>query len=175
MRNYILVLSIILLGNIAFSQTTVNSIYSSAGLGEEGGGDHVVGVGIGNNTITMADSTTLNFYNPATYNTLATGLPLFSLGLSTRLSNYSEGNNTSFGSSTSIQHFALGFKIKKRFGLAFGLKPYSVYSTSPEAAVIILVCDFVFTLTGKAPSNIPIITSHIFLKIFQLIFIWHIF
>ena len=125
MRNYILVFGIILLGNIAYSQTTVNSIFSSTGLGEEGGGDHVVGIGIGNNTITMADSTTLNFYNPATYNTMASGLPLFSFGVSTRISNYSEGNNSSFGASSSIQHFALGFKIKNRFGFAFGLKPYT--------------------------------------------------
>ena len=125
MRNYILVFGIILLGNIAFSQTTVNSIFSSDRLGEEGGGDHFIGVGIGNNTITMADSTTLNFYNPATYNTMATGLPLFSLGMSTRISNYAEGNNTSSGSASSIQHFALGFKIRNRFGFAFGLKPYT--------------------------------------------------
>ena len=93
MRNKLLLVFLLIIGNYAFSQGTVNSIYSSSGLGEIGGGDHPVAIGIGNNTITMVDSTVLNFYNPASYNLLAKGQPLFSFATSTRLSTYKEGNN----------------------------------------------------------------------------------
>ena len=126
MRNLSLALFIFLLGKIALAQSiTSNSPYSSFGLGEFGGLDHAVFSGIGNSNITMQDSTVLNFNNPSSYNTLAKGQPIFSLGVSSRLSDYSENGNSNFGSVTGIQHFAIAFPFAKNFGLAFGLKPYS--------------------------------------------------
>lgn len=126
MRNLSLALFVFLLGNIALAQSiTSNSPYSSFGLGEFGGLDHAVFSGIGNSNITLQDSTVLNFNNPSSYSALAKGQPLFSLGVSTRLSDYSENGNSSFESVTGIQHFALAFAFAKRFGLAVGLKPYT--------------------------------------------------
>jgi hypothetical protein len=126
MRNLSIALFIFLLGKVAFAQSiTSNSPYSSFGLGEYGGLDHAVFSGIGNSNITLQDSMVLNFNNPSSYNTLAKGQPLFSLGLSSRLSNYSENGVKDFGSITGIQHFALAFPFAKNFGIAFGLKPYS--------------------------------------------------
>ncbi|MDX2361966.1 MAG: hypothetical protein QNK23_14240 [Crocinitomicaceae bacterium] len=126
MRNLSVAFIFLFCGATAFAQqTTANSPYSSFGLGELGGNDHAVLSGIGNTTITMQDSTLLNFYNPASYNTLAKGQPLFSIGTSTRLSSYSENGIKSFQSTTALQHFAMAFPFARNFGLAFGLKPYS--------------------------------------------------
>lgn len=125
MRKTLFVLLLLVFSHSGFAQISSNSPYSYYGLGELGGMDHGVFSGIGNCTITQFDSTVINYYNPASYNSLAAEQPLFSFGLSTRLSNYSEGTNKYFNSLTGIQHFALAFPVRKNFGLAFGLKPYT--------------------------------------------------
>ena len=125
MRRLCTLLSIVLLSFASFAQPGINSPYSSSGIGEIGGMDHATAIGIGNSTITMLDSSILNFYNPASYNLMAKGQPIFSFGLSSRISNYQEGTISSSSSITSIQHFALGFSLSNHFGLTFGLKPYS--------------------------------------------------
>jgi hypothetical protein len=128
MRKTILLTVLTLISQIGFAQVQTNDPYSSYGLGESGGMDHASFLGLGNSTITFFDSTVINFYNPASYNTLAKGQPLFSFGISSRLSTFSEGSNNHFSNTTGIQHFALAFPVmikKHRAGLAFGLKPYS--------------------------------------------------
>ena len=125
MRNLFLSFFVFFIGFFGMGQNTINSPYSSLGLGELGGMDHAVFSAIGNTTITLHDSTVLNYYNPASYGTLAHGLPIFSFGLSTRLSDFSENDQSHFASATAIQHMAIGFAIAKRFGLAFGLKQYT--------------------------------------------------
>lgn len=125
MRRLILIVFIALIGSSSYAQVISNSPYSSFGLGELGGLDHAVYGGAGNSNITFIDSTNLNFYNPASYNSLAVGQPLFSLGMSSRLSNFTEGQNEYFSGIYSVQHFVMAFPFSKHFGLAFGLKPYS--------------------------------------------------
>jgi hypothetical protein len=101
------------------------SPYSSYGLGEKGNTDNAAFTGIGNSNITYFDSTVLNYYNPATYNTLAQGQPIYSLGLSSRVSFYNQGNLKKINATAYFDHFAMAFTLKKHFGLAFGLKPYT--------------------------------------------------
>ena len=125
MRNLSISFLILFFGTVAMAQTNINSPYSSLGLGELSGLDHAVSSALGNTTITLQDSTLLNFYNPATYSALGQGQPLFSFGVSTRLSTFSENGASSFNSVTGIQNFAFGLAFSKHFGLAFGLKPYA--------------------------------------------------
>ncbi len=125
MRKLLFLLSFIVLGSSSIAQVTSNSPFSSFGIGEEGGLDHANISGIGNSFGTAIDSFTLNYYNPASYNALSTGNPLFSMGISTKISQFSEGSLTNLNTVSSIQHFAFGFKVRKYFGMAFGLKPYS--------------------------------------------------
>lgn len=107
------------------SQSTSTSPYSSYGLGESEGVDNAVYSGLGTTTITYFDSTTLNYFNPATYNTMAKGQPLFSTGISSRLSFYNENSNNTFSKIVLLNHFAMGLSFGKYFGLAFGLKPFT--------------------------------------------------
>lgn len=118
-------LSFFVLGSSSFAQITANSPYSSFGIGEGGGLDHATISGIGNSYGTAIDSFTLNYYNPSSYNSLSNGNPLFSFGISSKISSFSEGNLSNVSSITAVQHFAFGFKIRKYFGAAFGLRPYS--------------------------------------------------
>ena len=125
MRKLSLLLFIVLSAAFTFAQKGSNSPFSSYGIGEIGGLDNATFIGIGNSTATLMDSVTLNFYNPASYHYLAQHQPLFSLGISSKFSKYSENGISSTGNVTSIQHFAIAFPFANRFGLAFGLKPFS--------------------------------------------------
>lgn len=125
MRKLLFSFCFVVLGSSSIAQPTINSPYSSFGIGELGGLDHASMLGIGNSTATMIDSFTVNYFNPASYSQLPQGQPLFSVGISSRLSDYSEGDLKSFTNVTTLQHFAMAFPVRKHFGIAFGLKPYS--------------------------------------------------
>lgn len=125
MRRLLFLFIFFVLGSSSFAQVTANSPHSSFGLGESGGMDHARISGIGNSLGTAIDSFTLNYYNPSSYNSLSSGKPLFSLGVSSRISSFTEGSLTNTSTVSAIQHFAFGFKVKKYFGAAFGLRPYS--------------------------------------------------
>ena len=108
-----------------WSQSSTNQPASFYGLGESAAQNHGIFDALGKNTINVFDSTILNFYNPATYNTMSTGNTLYSYGIQTRISNYSEQTKTQIGFAGMVDHIAIGLKIKKNMGMAFGLKPYS--------------------------------------------------
>ncbi|MEN9998615.1 MAG: hypothetical protein RI922_1605 [Bacteroidota bacterium] len=124
MRTNFLTLFFIGISLFNFAQLST-SPYSSYGLGEKGNMDHATFTGLGNSAITYFDSTVLNFYNPSTYNTLAQGQPIYSVGLSSRVSFYNQGDLKKINSTAYFDHFAMAFTLKKHFGLAFGLKPYT--------------------------------------------------
>lgn len=125
MRNLFLLSVLVCSGLLSFAQSTANSPYSSFGMGETGGLDHGVFGGIGNANISLQDSNVVNYFNPSSYSTLGDGQPLFSLGFSARFSTFTENGNSSFEPIAGIQHFAFGVPFAKRFGLGFGLKPYT--------------------------------------------------
>jgi hypothetical protein len=106
-------------------QSTTSNPYSYYGIGETDGLDNAIFGGMGNCTLTSFDSTILNTFNPATYNTIGKHYPLFSFGLSTRASFYNENNIQHFDKSIVPYHFALGLSFTKNMGLAFGIRPYS--------------------------------------------------
>lgn len=154
MRNFLFGVLLVIIGNVAFAQTnTANSPYSSFGLGEFGVIGNAVFSGIGNSVLTYQDSTVINFFNPSSYNTLAKGLPLFSLGSSTRFSNYSEGDNTDFSSITVIEHFAFAVPFAKNFGLAFGLKPYTRRGYEFSSRIAVDDDSLYYNYSGKGGIN----------------------
>ncbi len=149
---YLSYLALFFLSN-ALSQNNINSPYSFYGLGELGGLDHCVNSGLGNTTITIQDSTLLNFYNPATYSSLGKGQPLFSLGVSTKLSTFSENQDSYFSNVTNIQNFALGMSFSKYFGLAFGLKPYSRRGYEFSSRILVDQDSLLYTYSGEGGIN----------------------
>ena len=149
---YLSYLTLLFLTN-ALSQSNINSPYSFYGLGELGGLDHCVTSGLGNTTITIQDSTLLNFYNPATYSSLGKGQPLFSLGVSTKLSTFSENQDSYFSSITNIQNFALGMSFSKHFGLAFGLKPYARRGYEFSSRILVDEDSLIYTYSGEGGIN----------------------
>ena len=153
MRNLSLPFLILFIGTAVFAQSNINSPYSSYGLGELGGHDHAATSALGNTNITIQDSTLLNFYNPASYSSLGKGQPLFSIGVSSRLSTFSENGTSNFASVTGIQNFSLGMSFKNHFGLAFGLKPYSRRGYEFTSRIKVDEDSLEYTYSGKGGIN----------------------
>lgn len=108
-----------------FAQNTIQSPFSSFGLGERSLSQNAITDALGFNSITYIDSTIANFNNPASYNSSSGPYPLFSIGLRSRIS-FFEQNGSKFTSGISaIDHIAMSFTIKKYFGFAFGFKSFS--------------------------------------------------
>lgn len=135
------------------AQLTTQSPFSSYGFGEKGGLDHAAFTGIGNNTLTYFDSTVLNMYNPSTYNTLGKGQPLFSLGLTSRLSFYEQNGSQKFASAAFLEHFAMAFTLKKHFGLAFGLKPFARRGYSIQERIAVGSDSLKYSYLGTGGAN----------------------
>lgn len=135
------------------AQGTVYSPYSTIGLGELNNSEHPTSFGMGNTAITLADSTILNFLNPASYSTLGDGQPLFSLGLNSRISTFSQNNATQKYTSATVNHFALGFTLRNRYGLAFGVKPFSSKGYSITEGVKAGTDSIINTYLGTGGTN----------------------
>lgn len=135
MPNKLLVLIIVLLQAGVYAQN--NSPYSSYGIGEKGGLDHAAFSGVGNNAVNFISSDILNLSNPASYSFLKPQYPILSVGISSRLSTFSSDDVSEKSSITAIREMAFGLSFAKRFGLAFGLTPYSRrgYSFSQQSAL----------------------------------------
>jgi len=133
MRHTLSLLFIALITGINGQSSTKDPI-SYSGIGEQATGSHSIYNALGKNNFNFFDSTQLNLFNPASYNTLSSGNTLFSLDINARISRYDQGSSSEISGNAMVEHFAIGFKIKKKMGLAFGLRPFSTrgYSFSEK-------------------------------------------
>ncbi|MNK09806.1 hypothetical protein D3C87_277850 [compost metagenome] len=119
------------------AQTSSSSPFSITGIGEEGGLPEAQYGGLGNISSIVFDSTLINTYNPASYSSISFGQPLFSVGISTRFSTYSNSLGSFDGKTTGISNFTMAIPFGKRFGIGLGLKPFTRkgYSLSQRSYV----------------------------------------
>lgn len=124
-RNIIIFVFLFLSG-ITWSQVSTSSPYSSTGFGDTKFYGNAYLMGLGGASTALIDSSEVNSFNPSTYASIASHRPLFSLGLNHFETTYMDkAGNSSPSRYTGITHLAFAFPFAKRFGLAFGLKPYS--------------------------------------------------
>lgn len=120
------ILSVFLLLACSVSaQLTTHSPFSSYGYGERYASGDAISGAMGQSSVAFFDSTYLNYRNPASYNSLSKGQPLFSLGLEGRVSSYTQGTNSVTNGFGMVDHFVLAIPMRNHFGLAFGLRPFS--------------------------------------------------
>ena len=145
-------LSLLLLAFISgiYGQSSTKDPISYSGIGEQASGSHSIYNALGKNNFNFFDSTQLNFFNPASYSTLSSGNTLFSLDVTSRLSRYDQGSASELSGTALVEHFAIGFKMKKRMGLAFGLRPYSTrgYSFSEKQFTGTDTLEYTYIGTG---------------------------
>ena len=115
----------IFLSNLNFAQQFTKSPFSVNGLGEEDQTGNASFSALGNTRSVYIDSSVLNIYNPASYSFLSHGQPIFST--STYVQNYQFVQNgiTAKNNTIAFNHIAFGFSFINRFGLVFGIRPFT--------------------------------------------------
>lgn len=111
--------------SISWGQSFSENPYSALGIGESDALTEARFGGVGSANASVYDSVTINTFNPASYAFLSKGMPLFGVSLASNLSEYTQNGVTGNGRIVGITNFSLVIPFKKKFGLAFGLKPYT--------------------------------------------------
>lgn len=133
----------------SFAQISTTSPYSSKGLGDASFYGDARFMGIGGMSTAIIDSSNTNFFNPASYAFVARGLPLFSIGISHEEKTFFEGDVTANGRFSSITQMGLAVPFGNRFGLAFGLKPYSRMGYEINTAEVVNGDSIFYDYSGK--------------------------
>ncbi|TNE54379.1 MAG: hypothetical protein EP338_07795 [Bacteroidetes bacterium] len=116
----------VLLGTFTSRAQQLNlSPYSSYGIGSLDDFGHPTFTALGGSFTANADSTIVNYMNPASYSRLGKGQPLFSCAFSSRHGSFEQTGLNEKYHSNSINHFALAVPFANRFAWSFGLKPFS--------------------------------------------------
>lgn len=125
MYSKLLVILFLLSGIAINAQVSTNSPYSSQGIGDASFYGNAFMSSLGGASTALIDSSQTNLMNPSSYSHLAKQLPMFSVGIMHRQNRFSTNGIESKGNFTGITHMALVIPFANRFGLAFGLKPFS--------------------------------------------------
>lgn len=122
--NYFAIVCFCLSAN-ALAQKSTQSPYSAFGIGELNQGEYATFYSMANISVANSDSTVVNSNNPASYAYYNRYRPVFQVGMNGRYSNFSTESNSSTQANFGLNQIQLGLPIKKRWGAAFGLMPYS--------------------------------------------------
>ncbi len=119
-------------------QTTTSSPYSRYGIGELSQQRFNVNAGYGGAGIALRSSRFANVLNPASLSSL--NLIAFEVAAKTNLYNISSGGQSTSGTNAYLNHISLSMPINDRWGLSFGLLPFSSigydYSYFEESAIL---------------------------------------
>ena len=132
---------------------TIDSPWSSYGIGDRSQTDHGIFTGLGNSRISVLDSTVLNFYNPSSYSSLSKGLPLYSIGMNGRYSQLLTTKESTVNISLVPDHFAMAFSVKNFVGIAFGLKPFTRMGYNITSRIKVGSDSIKYTYRGKGGSH----------------------
>lgn len=136
------------------AQNTSTSPFSTSGIGEDGALPDAQFGGFGNISSLCFDSTILNTYNPASYSSLSFGQPLFSVGIASKFSTYTNTSGSYNGKTTGISNFTFGLPIGKRFGIGFGLKPFSRKGYNLTTESYVYDDSITYNYKGYGSSNL---------------------
>ncbi|HEX2920067.1 MAG TPA: hypothetical protein VHO50_02760 [Bacteroidales bacterium] len=125
---------LIILSSAVAAQKQVNSPYSRFNIGTLEPAGSFRSQGMGGLSISQRENTTLFFSNPASYSSIDTMSFVFDFGADYSISVISSGDDSYQSDDMNFDHITFGFPIKKGFGIAVGVIPYSnaYYNISDE-------------------------------------------
>lgn len=107
------------------AQKVTNSPYSSFGMGEIDYSTMAYSASMGSTGTAFIDSNLINLHNPASWSFLGQKRPLLNADFKGSFATLMTENNEGRANSFIFQNIVLGIPIKKNWGLAFGLTPFS--------------------------------------------------
>ena len=109
----------------AYGQKMVNSPYSRFNLGLLEPAYNFRSAAMGGVSVPLRDNTTIAFANPASYSSVDTNSFIFDFGIDYTAAILKDNTNQHFSDDFNFDHLIIGFPIKKNWGFAAGLVPYS--------------------------------------------------
>lgn len=115
----------VLTSGLTFAQKGTQNPYSVFGIGELNQGQYAAFHSMGGISIANSDSTIASNFNPANYAYVQRYRPIFQVGMSGRVSQFSTASGSTRQQYLGLNQFQLALPVKKNWGLSFGLVPYS--------------------------------------------------
>ncbi len=116
---------LLLLAMQAQAQKGVNSLYSAYGIGDLEEKDYSRNFGTGSAGIARGSGSFLNELNPASYGRIPMETFFFEASVAAKSIQYNSSTISQSAGDIAFKRFAMGFKANRRWGLSFGLMPYS--------------------------------------------------
>jgi len=119
-------------------QKEISSPYARYGIGNLAPQGTFRTLAMGGISSGIRNSLTLNYLTPASYSSIDTASFIFDFGLDYSLTHLKEGDLAFYSQDVNFSHLMLGFPIKKGWGFAAGITPFSdgfytiTDKTSPE-------------------------------------------
>lgn len=125
MKKILIAAFLIVVSMASLAQSGTNSPYSQYGLGALS--DQASGFNRGMNGLAYGfhEHNQVNFLNPASYASIDSLSFIFDAGISGHVTNYSENGVKVNANNANFEYVVAGFKVAKRFGLSFGLIPFT--------------------------------------------------
>jgi hypothetical protein len=108
-----------------YAQSFSTSPISYYGIGERSNQSQAIYSAIGYAGLAHFDSTQLNLDNPASYSFLSQGNTLFALGMKGKTTRFADQEASIIRTQFLLDQYALGFKLNKKVGSVFALRPYA--------------------------------------------------
>jgi hypothetical protein len=106
-------------------QKEISSPYARYGIGNLAPQGTFRTLAMGGISSGIRNSLTLNYLTPASYSSIDTASFIFDFGLDYSLTHLKEGDLTFYSQDINFSHLMLGFPIKKGWGFAAGIVPFS--------------------------------------------------
>ncbi|MBD3636545.1 MAG: hypothetical protein HUJ25_04320 [Crocinitomicaceae bacterium] len=125
LRTARVLLIVVFISSVSYAQKGTHTPYSILGVGELKMNDYAAFLSMGGVSMANTDSTKVNPANPASYVYFGRLRPILQVGMNGRFSRFETTTSTTKQRHFGLNQFQLGIPIKKRWGAALGLKPYS--------------------------------------------------
>ncbi len=123
-RLSLICLFVLLTAGVA-GQKEISSPYARYGIGNLAPQGNFRTLAMGGISSGIRDNVTLNYLTPASYSSIDTASFLFDFGLDYSLTHLKEGDLGFYSQDINFSHLMLGFPIKKGWGFAAGIVPFS--------------------------------------------------
>jgi len=135
-------------------QILTNSPLSYQNLGQKSIESDAIYQSLGYATNALADSSVINYNNPATYSFFGNGYTLLSTGIHGRISQFDENGLSNYGAFSNLNHLILGMRITKFISTSFGLKPYSFRGYNFQTKMYTGTDSLLYTYKGTGTTQV---------------------
>ncbi len=124
-RRLSLICILILLAAGVAGQKEISSPYARYGIGNLSPQGTFRTLAMGGISSGIRNNLTLNYQTPASYSSIDTSSFIFDFGIDYSLTHLKEGDLTFYSQDINFSHLMLGFPLKKGWGFAAGIVPFS--------------------------------------------------